>query len=322
MDKRLQILHHLYGETDEAAEPLDALLDDPAVKAEYEGHAAVKRALDQRPPARPDAAVLDRVLAAAASPAAVPVPLPPRQDRAARPSPRLRLFRRMSALAAVFALLLAVGIVWQQVGQDPLEATSADSAEQAAPMIAERAAPLQDEAAPRQNEAAADAVEAEPAPAPPAAVQAAPADDLARSEAAGARNVAAVPPAAVEAPARRDRAAREGAAARLGAGQAALEAEEAARTRADADVALDEVAVMSGVAGAMANTAAKAEADVPAWDEGDEVMRLRNRIALLEARARAENWDGAAVMSLDQLPPAAGPPALIAPASTRKPPDH
>lgn len=302
MDKRLQILHHLYGETDAAEAPLDALLDDPAVKAEYEAHAAVKRALDQRPPARPDDAVLSRVLAAAAQPAATPVPLPPRQDRAARPSPRLRIFRRMSALAAVFAVLLAVGIVWQQEGPDPLESASTEAA---APVIAD--AEQSEDAAAFRQDAAPEASEAEAAPPPPATPQAAPlaeapAADLARREAAGARTFAA----------------REGAAAGR---DAALEAEEAAEALADADRALDEVIGADGVVGVMASAAAKNEEAVPAWDEADEVLRLRNRIALLEARAHAEDWDEAAVMSLDRLP-ATGAPAPVAPASTRKPPDH
>ncbi|MDX1547085.1 MAG: hypothetical protein R3247_08865, partial [Rhodothermales bacterium] len=218
-------------------------------------------------------AVIDRVVAAAAAP---PTRSPgARADRAARPSVRLRRFRMAGALAATFALLIAVGLWWRGT---PLTFDAAEALSDA-PMAAESAPPAVEAAPAPEADAAAvtgAAGRAQPAPAPPAAA-------LARRE--------ALLPA--------DRPL--GAAADAAPAEAAQE-EHAALAQMDA----------AKVAGAE---------DLPAWDEADEVLRLHNRIELLEARARQFDWDEAAVMSLDRLPAEnAAAPRALTPAGQRKPP--
>ena len=268
MDRRLQIVQHLYGEGD-PPEPADALCSDPALRAEFEAMQSVKQALDRRPKARPDAAVIDRIVAAAGAPPTAS--LGARADRAARPSVRLRRFRMAGAMAATFALLLAVGLWWRGT---PLTFDAAEALSDA-PMAAESAPPAFESAPAPEAAEGAVAGRARPSPAPPAAA-------LARPEALPL----------------------------------------AGRPRGAADAAPAEAVEEDRAAFAETGAAKVAGADeLPAWDEGDEVLRLHNRIELLEARARQFDWDEAAVMSLDRLPPEnAAAPRALTPAGQRKPP--
>ncbi|QXD16528.1 hypothetical protein GQ464_006155 [Rhodocaloribacter litoris] len=109
MDERLHIVRHLYGEVEDAEE-LRRLLEDATLRAEYEALREVKSRLDRWPPARPDAAVLERVVAAAAHPERRAAPGGPRPDRGPRRAPR-RAGRWIGA-AATLAVLLGVGLAY------------------------------------------------------------------------------------------------------------------------------------------------------------------------------------------------------------------
>lgn len=105
-DQRKQTLLHLYDEAREDSD-LRSLLADPAVRDEYRTLSEVKFKLDRRPAVRPDAHVLDRVMAAAA--------VNPVAERVDRPAvqrfmkPRRLLF---SGLAVAAAIVLAVALGW------------------------------------------------------------------------------------------------------------------------------------------------------------------------------------------------------------------
>ena len=116
MDKRYHIVRHLYDEGDPPELP--SLLEDEALRKEYQALSEVKLLLDQRGSARPDPEVLDRIMAAAAASPA------PSSDRQATPL-RLVRFRTVGAMAAMVALLLAVGLVWRQGGFNPVVPSSA-----------------------------------------------------------------------------------------------------------------------------------------------------------------------------------------------------
>lgn len=108
MDEKLHILHHLYGEETDPAE-LRRLLEDEALRQEYEALSEVKFHLDHRKRARPDPLVIDRIVAAAAATQPTPA-APKRHDRAARPGRTIRRFRTLGAVSAVLAVVLVVGI--------------------------------------------------------------------------------------------------------------------------------------------------------------------------------------------------------------------
>ncbi|MEQ9105552.1 MAG: hypothetical protein RIE53_12750 [Rhodothermales bacterium] len=105
-DQRKQTLLHLYDEPREDSD-LRALLADASVRDEYRTLSEVKFKLDRRPAVRPDAEVLDRIMAAATA--------PPSAQRTDRPAvhrfmrPRRLLF---SGLAVAAALVLAVALGW------------------------------------------------------------------------------------------------------------------------------------------------------------------------------------------------------------------
>ena len=108
MDEKLHIVHHLYGEDTDPAE-LRRLLEDEALREEYEALSEVKFHLDHRKRARPDAQVIDRIVAAAAVPQSGATARK-RPDRAARPGWATRRFRAIGAVSAVLAVVLTVGI--------------------------------------------------------------------------------------------------------------------------------------------------------------------------------------------------------------------
>jgi len=106
-DKRLHLIRLLYGE---ALPNGVAPEEDPELAVEWRALQEVKGWLDARPRRRPDPAVIDRIVAAAARPVAA--------DRPARRA--LRRWRRYVAAGAL--LLVMVGGVWYRFGTDkPLE---------------------------------------------------------------------------------------------------------------------------------------------------------------------------------------------------------
>ena len=279
MDKKLHILHHLYGEADDAAHEHPP--DDADLRAEYETLAAVKAALDARPKPRPDAATLDAVLAAAA-------PTPgARADRPPRRRSLARRYRQLGAVSAVVALLLVVGIglqQWQRV-----EPAAEDSAMLAAPKAAEETAGADQ-----------DVLNA-PAPA--------------EAEAFAARSAAPPAPAADAAPQRRADAATlsAGRAERDAAFADSHDAEEAV-FEAEAPLVAP-----SALADTRLGAAAAADTSVlPAWDEADAVLSVHQRLELLEARSSAIDWDELPAVSLDELPPASARPTSVRPVRQRR----
>jgi hypothetical protein len=161
MDDQLRhILQHLYGE--DPPVPVEDLLHDDDLRAEFESLREVKQHLDQRPPKRPPAEVVDQVVAASASSRSSNVRT--RRDRA----PKQRAFfrrRPVQALAVTLVVLVGVGVLFTQIdgGEDMLSSPPPDqamfdrpprsSAEEAAPPAA---APTPAPSAGAQSLAAAD----------------------------------------------------------------------------------------------------------------------------------------------------------------------
>lgn len=141
MDEQLQIVHHLYGEDTDPAD-LRRLLEDEALREEYEALSEVKFYLDHRQSARPDPKVIDRIVAAAAVPQRSAMP---RKDRAARPRQALWRFRTVGAVSAVLAVLLVIGIGLAQF-QSFAPSSFQDEAMRQAPAAAEEAEALSEEA--------------------------------------------------------------------------------------------------------------------------------------------------------------------------------
>ncbi len=126
MDKRLQMIAHLYGEAEDRT-AFRSLLEDEEVCEEHRVLSEIKFQLDHRRPARPDPVIIDRLMDAVHRGDAVAA-RPVRRDR-----PAMRLVSRRSwqwlAAAAVVALV-GVGVMQLSVVSDQPEAT-----------VAERAAP-------------------------------------------------------------------------------------------------------------------------------------------------------------------------------------
>ena len=142
MDKKLHILHHLYAEEQDPDALHRLLRDDEPLRQEHAALADVKRRLDRRPRHRPDAAVIDRVIAAAGRKREA------RMDRApARPG--RRLFGLVGA-ACTLLVLAVIGVQLLSTG-----GISTEVAEQEAVRLAERDVPSA-----TQNEAAAPSAEA------------------------------------------------------------------------------------------------------------------------------------------------------------------
>ena len=172
MDEQLHIVHHLYGEDTDPAD-LRRLLEDEALRQEYEALSEVKFYLDHRQGARPDPKVIDRIVAAAAMPQRGATP---RQDRAARPGRAIRRFRTVGAVSAVLAVLLVIGIGLDQfqsfapssfqteaVRQAPAAAGELEALSEEAPGIAGTGQPPS--MRPEPNRAARLAPQPPPAPA-------------------------------------------------------------------------------------------------------------------------------------------------------------
>ena len=285
MDEKLHIVQHLYGEGGDPAE-LQRLLEDEALREEYAALSETKRALDQRQRARPDPLVIDRIVAAAATPRAGVIP-GKRQDRRARP--RARRYRLAGALSGVLALALVVSIGLNQYFFQGLEqatpapeATAFDAPEEAEAVMTEGTAMA------RNNEADDDAGAVAPAPASGPELQ----ETLATAQ----------PTTEEEAePARRLRAA-----------EAVLD------TLAEPGVAED--AALAGVSSVM-GAVVRDDETTPTWDEADDLMRVHRRLEMLRARSRELIWDESAVMSLDSLPaqPSEALPGLEAAGKKQQP---
>lgn len=124
MDKKLHIVRLLYGET-ERSETRD-LLGDESLREEYQALSEVKFYLDQRRGARPDAAVLNQVFAAARGEVPVHARRPDRAPVARQAAPRRRLLWVGAALSLVVAAAVVLVAPWS-------------STEEAAPTLADRA---------------------------------------------------------------------------------------------------------------------------------------------------------------------------------------
>ncbi len=156
MDKKLQLIKHLYGESEDHDTPLRDLLQDDALKHEHQELSESKFWLDHTMHERPEQDVLDKIFAAAqqasdAAPPVVPVNLPDRRTRredrapvANKPKVRRRLF---APIAGVFMLLATVGIGYQlllapeaelnQVASQQLQKATAPASADRAPAFAE-----------------------------------------------------------------------------------------------------------------------------------------------------------------------------------------
>lgn len=109
MEKKLQLIRHLYGEADDRSE-LQSLLEDEELKAEYQAMSEAKFLLDHSPRLRPDQQVLDQLFAVAAQDDIVSSPKGIRKDRGAMPRQRPRNRRWLGATSTVLALLVTVTI--------------------------------------------------------------------------------------------------------------------------------------------------------------------------------------------------------------------
>ena len=266
MDEKLHIVQHLYGEGGDPAD-LQRLLEDEALRQDYAALSETKRVLDQRQRARPDPLVIDRIVAAAATPRAGVIP-GKRQDRRARPG--VRRYRLAGALSGVLALALVVSIGLNQyyfqgveTASPAPEATAFDApAEAAVPADADRA---------RMNEEADDEIGGAAALAPASGPE--------------LQETLATAQTATEEEAKPER--------RLRAADAVFD------TLAEPSVAED-----AAVAGVPSLTGAVARDDevAPTWDEADDLVRVHRRLEMLRARSRELIWDESAVMSLDSLP--------------------
>ena len=127
MDEKLQIVQHLYGEAADRS-AYHRLLEDEAVRAAYQAMSEVKFRLDHRPRQRPDAVVLDRILAAASGEASV-------AGGALRPDrPALRLVSRRAfqwvGMAAAAVLVVGVGLMALWPDEEPASVAPAVAQEQ------------------------------------------------------------------------------------------------------------------------------------------------------------------------------------------------
>lgn len=270
MDKKLHILHHLYGEEHES--DLQELLQDEEVRAEYQALGELKNSLDQRPPQRPEASTFDAIVAAAAQDSPAPSAIA-RADRPARPN-RSRRFRRISALATTCAVVIVVGVVFIQLN---LTTTAPAPSEQAVSMDrAENGIMTEGEVeanapARMDTRSAFEDMAAEPA---------SPSDEVRSSKEASGRTAQSL--MAIPAP-------------------SAL-----ATTRIEhvEEKEMDAVATkaFSGIVGEARAGSTVAPDSLPSWDEADKLRDIHRGIELLQARSADDAWDDPAVMSLDVLP--------------------
>lgn len=129
MDDTLRLIRYLYGEEDDETGLERRLVENDSLRTEFQHLRQTKERLDRRRPQRPDSEIVDRVVeharAAAGSGASGREQAP---DRAAQ-APRRSWNRRLQAVAAALALLLAVGVGWWRL---PADETSPNAATEAA----------------------------------------------------------------------------------------------------------------------------------------------------------------------------------------------
>jgi len=109
-NSKKDILLHLYGEGSEA-EDLHSLLRDDALRQEHAEFSETKFRLDHLNRERPDPAVIDRIVAAAATGEGLPGP----QQRVDRPAVSRRIHLRkvlIPALSIAAAILFGVAVGW------------------------------------------------------------------------------------------------------------------------------------------------------------------------------------------------------------------
>lgn len=135
MDDTLRLIRYLYGEENDDSGLERRLVEDDSLRDEFDRLRETKEHLDRRRPQRPDSEIVDRVVeharAAAASGASRRDRAPDREPQA----PRRSWNRRLQAVAAALALLLAVGVGWWRLPADeasPNATTEATSSQGAA----------------------------------------------------------------------------------------------------------------------------------------------------------------------------------------------
>ncbi len=118
MEKKLQLIRHLYGEADDRTE-LRQLLDEPELNEEYQALSEAKFWLDHSKRERPAPEVLQRIESMALQPAAPEGRVgsstrfsPQRQDRAAHPRKRGRRFVGAASLVLATLITAVVGYQW------------------------------------------------------------------------------------------------------------------------------------------------------------------------------------------------------------------
>jgi hypothetical protein len=125
MDRKLQLIAHLYGEEVDGLEPLDELLRDPELRDEYRALRESRFALDHRAQVRPDARSIDAIMAAARAPSAD------------RPPLRLvRIRRLMTPVMAAAAVLLVAVLTVPRMMTDASRGPQGADGQAVAPQVA------------------------------------------------------------------------------------------------------------------------------------------------------------------------------------------
>ena len=160
MDTENRLVQYLYGEEARPEEVEQQLASDDALRAEYHQLRAVKKQLDRRTPPQPEAAVIDRIVDAAASASAERSTSSQREagqsdraavreDRDAVRSRRTTQRRVLQVASALAVLLVGVSVgLWQWEGSAPTEPSASSEAVQSsavAPSV-EESIPAWDEA--------------------------------------------------------------------------------------------------------------------------------------------------------------------------------
>ena len=114
MDKKLQLIAHLYGEAEDAS-TLNELLQDPELNEEYQQLSEAKFWLDHSASQKPAPEIITQVLAAAASHTPASAELPKRplaDDRPAKPRMRVVAPALMRIAASAVVLFGALFVLW------------------------------------------------------------------------------------------------------------------------------------------------------------------------------------------------------------------
>lgn len=107
MDRKLQLIAHLYDEDLDGLEPLGSLLEDPDLRAEYEAMGETRFGLEHRERVRPDPRLVDAVVAAALARESVA------RDRSPMRLVRSQRFWVSATSVAASILLLVLFRPWQ-----------------------------------------------------------------------------------------------------------------------------------------------------------------------------------------------------------------